>query len=163
MKTLLILRHAKSSWDNAHLSDHDRPLNARGKQDAPRVGAVLKEHGLVPDLIITSTAERALATAEAAAILGDYPHELQIDRRLYHAPLATYLAVLRDLGQGPNRVMVVGHNPGVEDLVSHLTDRLEAMPTAALVQIDLPLSRWSDLSDTTQGKLVWLWRPKEEN
>jgi phosphohistidine phosphatase len=162
VKTLLILRHAKSSWDNAHLSDHDRPLNARGKQDAPRVGEVLKEQGIVPDLIITSTAERALATAEAAAIHSDYSHELKLDRRLYHAPPSTYLAVLRELGQGPDRVMVVGHNPGLEDLISHLTDATEMMPTAALAHVELPLNHWSDLTDATQGQLIWLWRPKEE-
>ncbi len=162
MKTLLILRHAKSSWSNAHLTDHDRPLNARGKQDAPHVGRVLKEHNLVPDLIITSTAERALATAEAAAIHSDYAHALKTDRRLYHAPPSAYLTVLRELGQGPDRVMVVGHNPGLEDLIGHLTGTAEFMPTAALAQIELPLNHWSDLTDTTQGKLIWLWRPKEE-
>ena len=160
MKTLLILRHAKSSWNNANLSDHDRPLNERGKLDAPRVGEILKEHHLIPDLIITSTAEGALATAEAAAIHSDYASEIKIERRFYHAPPSTYLAVLRELGDGPDRVMVVGHNPGLEDLVSHLTGESEFMPTAALAQVELSITRWSSLNETTQGKLAFLWRPK---
>ncbi len=161
MKTLFILRHAKSSWGNANLADYDRPLNERGKKDAPRVGQVLQEHHKVPDLIITSSAERALATAEAAAIHSGYAHELKLDRRLYHAPPTTYLTVLRELGTGPQSVMVVGHNPGVEDLVYHLTGQMEAMPTAALVQVHLPIQQWTDLTEAVKGDLVWLWRPKE--
>jgi len=161
MKTLFILRHAKSSWENTYQSDYERPLNERGKRDAPRVGEVLKKQDKVPDLIITSSAERALATAEAAAIHSGYAQELKLDRRLYHAPAITYLAVLRELGTGPERVMVVGHNPGLEDLVHHLTGQMEAMPTAAIAEIHLPISQWADLDDMVKGELVWLWRPKE--
>lgn len=160
MKTLLILRHAKSSWNNAHLTDHDRPLNGRGKQDAPRVGQALKSRDLVPDLIITSTAERALATAEAAAIHCDYDHELRIERRFYLAGPETYLSVLRQLEGDPACVMVVGHNPGLEDLLHHLTQRLEAMPTAALAQVSLPIKQWANLRESTRGTLAWFWWPK---
>ena len=78
MKTLLILRHAKSSWDNTWLSDHERPLNDRGRRDAPRMGRLLRDEELVPDLIITSSAERALSTAEAAALACDYDQEIKI-------------------------------------------------------------------------------------
>ncbi|MBP7998712.1 MAG: histidine phosphatase family protein [Chloroflexi bacterium] len=162
MKTLLILRHAKSSWANVNQTDHERPLNGRGKKDAPQVGRVLKEKQITPDLIITSTAERALATAEAAAISSDYDHELKLDGRLYLAPVFTYLAVLRELGTGPACVMVVGHNPGSEDLVYHLTDEPELMPTAALACITLPLAHWSELDEKVKGKLVWSWRPHDE-
>jgi phosphohistidine phosphatase len=161
MKSLLVLRHAKSSWDNARLSDHDRPLNSRGKADAPRIGRFLRDEGLTPDLIVASSAERALATAEAAAIASDYDNEIIVTRELYHADVEDCLAVLAGLPGDPQRVMIVGHNPTWEMLVEHLTGKIEVMPTAALAHIQLPISRWADLTEDTSGKLIDVWRPRE--
>jgi phosphohistidine phosphatase len=161
MKTLIILRHAKSSWDNARLSDHDRPLNDRGKVDAPRVGQLLRDEGLTPDLIVASSAERALATAEAAAIASDYDNQIIVTRALYHADVEDCLEVLANLPGDPQRVMIVGHNPTWEMLVEHLTDKIEIMPTAAVAQIELPITRWADLTEDTSGKLINVWRPRE--
>lgn len=161
MKTLLILRHAKSSWDNAQLTDYERPLNSRGKIDAPRIGQLLREQELVPDLIITSSAERALATAEAVALASGYEQEIQATRSFYHADPEAYFEVLCQLDDVHERVMVVGHNPGVEELVEELTDLWEQMPTAALAQISLPIDHWHEFEDGTTGDLVNLWRPKE--
>jgi phosphohistidine phosphatase len=161
MKTLLILRHAKSSWDNARLADHDRPLNERGQQDAPRVGRLLRDEELTPDLIITSSAERALATAEAVALSSGYEAELTITRHFYHADPEAYLDTLRHLPDAYERVMVVGHNPGLEELVELLSEQAERMPTAALAHIRLPISRWAELTDETAGKLLNLWWPRE--
>ncbi|MCI0394718.1 MAG: histidine phosphatase family protein [Chloroflexi bacterium] len=161
MKTLLILRHAKSSWDNARLADHDRPLNKRGKEDAPRMGRLIRKEELIPDLIITSTAERALATAEAAAEASGYEGEIRRTRELYLAGPETYLAVLRKLPAGAQRVMVVGHNPGMEELVELLIGRPERMPTAALAQVELPVGQWGELDEETKGRLLNLWWPKE--
>lgn len=161
MKTLLILRHAKSSWGNAMLTDYERPLNKRGKIDAPRMGKLLREQDLVPDLIITSSAERALATAEAVALASGYEQEIQTTRSFYHADPEPYIEALQKLDDSCERVMVVGHNPGMEELVEALTGLWERMPTAALAQIALPINHWRELDEETTGELVNLWRPKE--
>ena len=159
-KTLLILRHAKSSWANADLSDHDRPLKARGRRDAPRIGRLLREERLVPDLIITSTARRARATAHLAAEAAGYEGEIEETDAFYHAAPGAYLARLRRLPDAVERVLVVGHNPGMEELVALLTGRAERFPTAALADVRLPLTTWTALTATSSGQLRHLWRPK---
>jgi phosphohistidine phosphatase len=164
MKELLVLRHAKSSWDNAYLSDHERPLNKRGKADAPRMGKLLAREGIVPELIISSTAERALATAELVALAAGYERELMLTRQLYHADPEDYLAVLAAHGNGYGRVMVVGHNPGVEELVEVLTGEMVTMTTANIAHIALPAAAWEEVTAVAEhasGKLLNHWRPKE--
>ena len=160
MKTLLILRHAKSSWKDASLSDHDRPLNKRGKRDAPRMGALIRDEGLVPDLILSSTARRAKATAQAAAEACGYEDQVVLTPELYHAGPESYLMALYSLPDHYERVMVVGHNPGVEELLEDLCGATERMPTAALAQVALPIGAWSELQLEGEGQLVNLWLPK---
>lgn len=161
MKTLLILRHAKSSWKDDSLPDHDRPLNKRGKQDAPRMGKLLQEKGLVPDLIISSTARRARKTAELVAEESGYEGEIQLERDLYAFEPAAYMEELAQIEDHYQIVMIVGHNPGLEELVEQLTGEFARLPTAALAQVNLPVSSWSDLDEETKGMLANLWRPKE--
>jgi phosphohistidine phosphatase len=161
MKTLLILRHAKSSWKNAGLADHDRPLNKRGQRDAPRVGRRLRDENLTPDLILSSTAKRALDTAEAVAEASGYEGEIESRPDLYMADPEAYLRALRGLSDDFQCVMVIGHNPGLEELLEALTGEAAAMPTAALAHVELPLKRWQDLNDETEGRLVNVWRPKK--
>jgi len=161
MKTLLILRHAKSSWKNMILSDHERPLNKRGKRDAPRMGTLLAEKNLTPNLIITSSAERALTTAESVALNSGYEQEIVVTRNLYHGDPENYLDVLRERGEPHACVMVVGHNPGMEALVEDLTGTYQRMPTATLVQVELHLDSWTDFTEGVTGDLIDLWRPKE--
>jgi phosphohistidine phosphatase len=161
MKTLLILRHAKSSWKQPDQADHDRPLNERGKSDAPRVGRLLREEDLVPDLIVSSTAKRARKTAAKVAEGSGYGGEIQLSDELYLAPPKTYLGVLRQVADAHSRVMVVGHNPGLEELLTLLTGDESSLPTAALAYITLPIDRWSELNTGTRGHLVNLWTPKE--
>ena len=161
MKNLLILRHAKSSWNNTNLSDHERPLNKRGKRDAPRMGKLLAEQNLTPDLIITSSAERALTTAELVALNSGYEEEITVTRHLYHGDPEDYFEVLREKGDLHHCVMVVGHNPGMEALVEDLTGAYERMPTATLIQIELPFDSWAECADEPAGKLIAVWRPKE--
>jgi phosphohistidine phosphatase len=162
MKTLLVLRHAKSSWDDQNLDDHDRPLNARGERDAPRMGRLARKKRLSVELIISSDALRARLTAEAVADAIGYGDQILLDPRLYHASAADILAVLRSaVDDNVTTVMIVGHNPGLEDLVARLTGDPEGLPTAALAQIALPIDRWSDVTASTRGTLVGLWRPKE--
>jgi phosphohistidine phosphatase len=166
MKTLLILRHAKSSWKDDALPDHDRPLNKRGKADAPRMGKLLRDEDLVPDLILSSDARRARATAELAAEESHFEGEITFLRDLYAAEPEAYLDALAQMGGEAACVMVVGHNPGLEELLQELTGEYQPLPTAALAQVSLPLDRWSDLSAEpeaagVQGKLVNLWNPKD--
>ena len=162
MKTLLVLRHAKSSWDDQSLDDHERPLNARGERDAPRMGRLARKKRLSVELIISSDALRARLTAEAVADAIGYGGQILLDPRLYHASAADILAVLRSaVDDNVTTVMIVGHNPGLEDLVARLTGDPEGLPTAALAQIALPIDRWSDVTASTRGTLVGLWRPKE--
>src|SRR6188474_1511952 len=139
VKTLLVLRHAKSSWDDQNLDDHDRPLNARGERDAPRMGRLARKKRLSVELIISSDALRARLTAEAVADAIGYGGQILLDPRLYHASAADILAVLRSaVDDNVTTVMIVGHNPGLEDLVARLTGDPEGLPTAALAQIALP-------------------------
>lgn len=161
MKTLLILRHAKSDWADARLSDHDRPLNKRGKTDAPRMGELLREHDLIPDLIVSSTALRARQTAELVAEGCGYEGEILLTRDLYLAGPEEYLESIHLHAEDEATVMVVGHNPGMEDLVGALTKESVTMTTANLAQVSLPIKYWGELRETTKGKLIHVWRPKE--
>ncbi len=159
MKTLLVLRHAKSSWNDSALDDHERPLNERGLRDAPRMGALLREHGLRPDVVLSSDAVRARLTAEAVAEAARYAGEVLLDPRLYMACPADILSLLPTVRENAETVMIVGHNPGLEQLVEQLTGEREDLPTAALAQIELPIDLWRDLTLTIRGTLVGLWRP----
>jgi phosphohistidine phosphatase len=163
MKTLLLLRHAKSSWNNKSLCDHDRPLNQRGQKDAPRVGVWLSEAGLVPDLVLSSTAVRAQTTARLMVESAGYAGEIQLKRDLYHADCDDFLEALHGLDGTVTSVLVVGHNPGLEEFLELLTGQHDAMPTAALAHIELSIEDWRNLTRKTQGRLVQLWRPKERS
>jgi len=162
MKTLLVLRHAKSSRNDAALDDHERPLNKRGCRDGPRMGQLLREHRLTPDVIISSDAVRARLTAEAVAETAHDAGEILLDPSLYIAGPAGIVAVLRAVrGTKAGTVMIVGHNPSREGLVAQLTGEEQDLPTAALAQIVLPIDHWRDLKVSTRGTLLALWRPRE--
>lgn len=161
MKTLLILRHGKSSWKHSGLADHDRPLNGRGRHDAPRMGRLLREEGLVPDLVVSSTAVRARATADMVADQAECEKPVMQRPDLYLADVAAIIRVIRDVGGEVSRLLVVGHNPGLEELVAGLSGRAVALPTAALAEVRLEVDAWSKLETGTPGQLVNLWRPRE--
>ena len=161
MKTLLVLRHAKSSWNDPALADHERPLNKRGRRDAPRMGELVRECGLIPDVVISSDAVRARLTAEAVAEAARYAGEILLDPRLYMACPADILSLLPVMPQNAETVMIVGHNPGLEKLVEQLTGERQDLPTATLAQIRLPIDQWRDLKLSTRGTLLGYWRPKE--
>jgi phosphohistidine phosphatase len=116
MKSVLILRHAKSSWTHPELNDHDRPLNKRGKRNAPLIGELLKNEHLIPELIISSNAKRADSTAKIVAKAAGYKGEIALNQSLYAARPAEYIDVLRDMSNEYARVLMVGHNPGLEEL-----------------------------------------------
>ena len=160
MKTLLILRHAKSSWNYPELSDYDRPLNARGKRDAPRMGKHLREQGLIPDRILSSSAKRARKTASRVAKACGYPGKVKKLDVFYDTVVGVYFETLQTLPDKYERVMVVGHNPTMEQLVGYVTGQAQRMPTAALAHIELPIQHWEALDLNTVGTLINLWTPK---
>lgn len=160
MKTLLIMRHAKSSWNYPELSDYDRPLNGRGKRDAPRMGKHLRQEGLIPDRILTSSAKRARKTASKVAKSCGYTGKVKKLDALYDTVPGVYFEVLQALPDKYQRVMVFGHNPTMEQLVTYLTEQIERMPTAAIAHIELPIQYWNTFDLYTKGTLVNLWTPK---
>jgi phosphohistidine phosphatase len=161
MKTLLVLRHAKSDWGDPKLADEDRPLNKRGKRDAVRMGELLRARDLLPELILTSTAKRARKTAEAIAEASAGAAELEAKRSLYLAGPKDYVKLLRRVPEECQRVMVVGHNPGLEELLGELTGTVTPLPTAALAEVALPIAEWRELGEETRGELRGVWRPRE--
>lgn len=161
MKTLLLLRHAKSSWANDRLSDFERPLNDRGRHDAPRIGKLIRQHDLTPDKIISSSAKRAAGTAKLVALDASFDGDIQYTEQLYLAEPATYISLARQCDDSIDILMLVGHNPGIEQTVELLTGIEEQMPTAALACIRLPIDRWSELGTGKGYALESLWRPKE--
>lgn len=150
MHELLILRHGKSDWP-AGVGDFDRPLKKRGKRDARRIGHWLRDNGLIPDLIVSSPAERAIDTARRTAdAMGLEPDQVRQEQEIYLASVATLMKLVRNLPPPEQRVMIVGHNPSLEDLlatlakVGNLTKAdTGSMSTAALAVLQLP-GEWAD-------------------
>jgi len=136
------MRHAKSSWDDPGLADHDRPLNKRGRRDAPRVGEWLRRQRLRPELIVSSTAKRARKTAELVAESCGYDGELVVQSELYHASLREWLSVIQTLPESASRVLCVGHNPGLEEALASWTHQEISMPTAAVAHLELSCTTW---------------------
>ena len=161
MKSLLILRHAKSSWKELGLSDHDRPLNKRGRHDAPKMGRLIRKKKLKPQLIICSGAKRARETVELVTEACVYKHEILFSEALYAAGPEAYIKLLKELDDAYQRVMVVGHNPGLEELLERLTSEDQILPTAALARVELPIKRWNELGDSVNGELIDLWAPRQ--
>lgn len=161
MKVLLLLRHAKSSWELAGISDHDRPLNNRGKRDAPRMGKVLFEEGIVPEIIISSSAIRARSTAKKVSKSSHYKGQVIIESSLYRGGPMEYLNVLRRQPDQARTVLMVGHNPDIEELLEMLTRKEVIMPTCGLAAVNLPVERWMKLTNSIKAELRKVWRPKE--
>jgi phosphohistidine phosphatase len=161
MKTLLLMRHAKSSWSESGLGDHDRPLNKRGRQAAPEMGKLLRKQELTPDMILCSTARRSRETAEAVAEACGYEGKIEAQRDLYSSDADCYMDILRHLPDQAQRVLLIGHNPETEELLDVLTGNAERMTTGAIAHMDLPISHWQELTEALDVRLLNLWRPRE--
>ena len=161
MKTLLLLRHAKSSWDDASLSDLERPLNDRGRRTAPFMGELIKRRGISPDVIVSSPAERARETATLVSKSAGILAEIGIDPSIYEASPDDLRKVTSALDDKYTSVMLVGHNPGIEAFIHFLTGHTERMPTAALAVIELEIEKWVDINDGC-GSRYEIIRPKDE-
>lgn len=160
MKTLFLLRHAKSSWKDTSLRDFERPLNERGERAAPLMGKFMRRQKFQPDLILCSPAERARQTITLVSAAAAFKAELRYDERIYEAPYTRLLSLVSQLDGSVGKVLLVGHNPGLEELVQALTGEVRRMPTAALAHIRLNIERWVDLNERS-GDLLQLVTPKE--
>ena len=165
MKTLYVLRHAKSDWGDESLRDFDRPLNERGRKAAKAMGRELRERGITPDLVLASPAVRAMQTLERVGFGRAF--EVVEERRIYNAELEILVDLVRGAPADSERLMVVGHNPGLQRLVLALSadgelrdEAAEKSPTAALAEIRFDVRDWADVAPGT-GELTQLLRPRD--
>lgn len=154
MKELILVRHAKSSWRDPSLDDHSRPLNKRGKRDAPEMGERLARRGCNPDLLISSSADRALKTARTIAGKLGYPRErIQVEERIYHAGVAELLAAIRGVDESVETLMMFGHNPGFTQLANLLGPRdIFNMPTCAVLHLRFEIDDWAKMGQAAGGQ-----------
>ena len=143
-KELFVVRHAKSSWDDPTISDHDRPLNERGLRNAPDMGSRLSDREVSPDALISSTALRARTTAEIMAVSLNFPKDrIVLDRALYHASATELQEYIGGLDDSHFSVMLFGHNPGMTSLVSHLFGLpIDNLPTCGVVHLQFNENTW---------------------
>ena len=165
MKTLYIVRHAKSSLDVPDISDFDRPLNERGKRDAPRMAKRLKEKRVNPYLMLSSPAKRALSTCKRfAEVLGYGKDKIKTERSLYHADEDGILAVIREVKDKHHVLMIFGHNPGLTDFVNQLSNQdnfIGNIPTCGIVSFTFNVDHWQDI-DFGKGRFIFFDFPKSK-
>ena len=160
MKTLYLIRHAKSDWSNPFLSDFDRPLNKRGEKNAPFMGKLLSSKKIVPDLIISSPANRAKTTAKKIAINIDYMQEIVFEESIYEANSKDLENLIRKLDNKYNKIFLVGHNPSFNIFTSSFIDFYENIPTCGIVQLEFNVDFWNDIS-SKNANLVSFEYPKK--
>jgi phosphohistidine phosphatase len=163
MLQLILVRHAKSSWDHASLSDFERPLNDRGRRDAPIMGRRLRSFGLTPGLVVSSPALRAISTARLLAQEFDIDlDDLQLREPIYDASVKALLAVVQGLPASTSPILLVGHNPGISEFAKLLAScPFDEMPTCAAVVLDLDGTAWKDVRAKT-GRLRRYFFPKDD-
>lgn len=161
MKTLYVLRHAKSGWADNLQADFDRPLNQRGLNAAPFVGEVMAKRDALPDIVISSPARRAMQTAALFKESAGSNAEIKYDERIYEASVHALEIVVSQIDDKFESALIVGHNPGMEGLINYLTGTQEAMPTSALASINLVIDEWKEVK-VRCGKLQFIMRPGEE-
>jgi phosphohistidine phosphatase len=164
MKTLYLVRHAKSSWDDSDLSDFERPLNERGKRDAPMMAERLKGNNILPEHFISSPAKRAASTSKHfAKVLGISEDEIQHDKKLYHASPADILYVVKNISDKYRSAILFGHNPGLTDVINNLIEGnflTDNVPTCGIAALSFDVKSWKDII-TTKGKLLFYDYPKK--
>lgn len=162
MKTLILIRHAKSSWKDASLDDIDRPLNKRGKRDAPLMGKKLGEKKIKPDLILTSPAKRALKTAILIAAEIEFPKKkIRVNPDIYFGELSEQLTAVREIKNKHKLVLFIGHNPCITDLANALTasDTVN-IPTCGMIQVEMDVDSWAEVNPGA-GRMIFFDYPKK--
>lgn len=161
MKTLLIMRHAKSSWKDQELPDHDRPLKKKGRKDIVNMAKILKKNALSPDLILSSGAVRAKDTAILMAEKLNYKEEPELSDDLYMAESEIYIQKIATIADHVETLLIVGHNPGLEGLVMTLGDKITSLPTGSIAKIYLFIDHWAELTAETDGEINQVWVPED--
>lgn len=158
MRWIYLIRHAKSSWSRPGLADFDRPLNTRGKRDAPLIGSKLAELGCTPDRIVSSPANRAIATANRIAEAIEYPiAAIETDQGIYAASVNELIQLISQFSVNYRQVCLVGHNPGITNLSNYLTDEyLDNVPTCGIVHIELEIDNWQQIGQATGSRLFFI-------
>lgn len=161
LKTLILIRHAKSSWGHPELRDFERPLNNRGLREAPEMGRRLRARDMKPDLILSSPAQRAVHTAELIAESLDYPaQKIHLEQKIYEASTGELVNIIRTVENQHNSLFLIGHNPAITYLSEHITGRLiENMPTCGISCIAFSKQSWNEV-DRGAGNLVFFDYPK---
>lgn len=156
------MRHAKSSWDTPGLNDSERPLNSRGKKNAPFMGKLLKGKNEIPDLIISSPAKRAYSTAKRIAEEVSYPgKKIFKEEKLYMADTGEFLSVIGNTLQNINKLMLISHNSGITRFANFISgENLDNIPTAGIVRIDFDMDSWNQITET-KGKIIFFEYPKK--
>lgn len=160
MKTLLIMRHAKSSWDNPDWSDFERPLNQRGFKAAPFMGDVIYQNELKPDLIISSPAKRATQTAVLVKETAQIEKPIKFEDKIYEASATTLLYLTSKFPDKNETILIIGHNPGMEEFIRILTGNYCSMPTAALAKVLINIDNWKEIAPN-RGFLETVFRPRD--
>ena len=160
MRTLYLLRHAKSSWKDENQQDFERPLAGRGRKACGVMARLIQTEGMEFDLLLSSTAVRARETIDLIRQNAKLRSELRFDERIYDAPVSRLVQVISEVENDRKVILLIGHNPGMEELLQTLTGQVERMTTAALAKIKLKTSKWSEVAET-DGTLEWIVRPKE--
>lgn len=155
------MRHGKSDWSEIGLPDHDRGLTRRGKRDSRRMGQEMRARGLVPDLVLSSTAKRARSTARRVAKAMEYDGEVVYEPGLYFDGLGRYFHALAGLGEEVRLPLVIGHNPLLEDLIEALTREQVRLPTATVARLELAIEAWAELGQEVEGTLRLVICPRE--
>lgn len=158
MRTLLLMRHAKSAWDTGD-TDHERPLTGRGRKAAAAMGRWLSHYGQAPTTVLCSTALRARDTAERAARAGAWTAAFRLMPAIYEATAEELLRVVAASDEEDGTLMLVGHEPGMSSLTRLLSGARVRFPTGAAARIDLEIGRWSQI-EPGAGELVWLLPPR---
>jgi phosphohistidine phosphatase len=164
MKTLLLIRHAKSSWTDPDMDDFDRPLNKRGKANAPEMAQRLITRGMVPELIISSPAKRARTTAKIMANEWSYPKQaILLEEELYLCYAATFLKVITKIDDDIGAVAIFAHNPGITDFANYLTEeiRIDNVPTTGIFGIQADTDSWKDF-DLAKKKFLFFEYPRKD-
>jgi len=163
MKYLLLMRHAKSAWDEPHTTDFDRSLNERGKKDAPDMAGRIKAFPFKPDLLISSPAKRAIKTAKAVAEVLHYPEKkVELETDLYEATIEDVCSLIREVDDSVKNLMLVGHNPTFTGMIGYLTHQfIDNLPTSGVALIELNIKTWKQAVAQT-GRLMWFDFPKNK-
>ena len=162
MKQLLLIRHAKSSWDEVGLDDQDRPLNNRGKKEASALGRMLKKKGLLPQLVISSPAKRAYKTAKRVVRELNYPKEnIEINKKLYQGNVSEIVKIICAIDTKIDKVYIIGHFPSLVELGNYLAGSdIENLPTCGFILINFKMKSWKDIVQDS-GSIVFNGKMRE--